>query len=63
MTAAHIFRLLTLGAYTGNHFFRVDKGFVAQVGVPRPLVALAAMYCSACLPWAFGNLSGALMHM
>jgi cyclophilin family peptidyl-prolyl cis-trans isomerase len=31
VTAAHIFRLCALGAYTGNHFFRVDKGFVAQV--------------------------------
>lgn len=29
-TVAHIFRLVTLGAYTGNHFFRVDRGFVAQ---------------------------------
>lgn len=31
VTAAHIFRLCALGAYTGNHFFRVDRGFVAQV--------------------------------
>eukprot|EP00775_Hariotina_reticulata_P003285 gene3285-3562_t len=31
ITAQHIFRLVTLGAYTGNHVFRVDKGFVAQV--------------------------------
>lgn len=31
VTAAHIFRLCALGAYTGNHIFRVDKGFVAQV--------------------------------
>lgn len=31
VTAAHIFRLLALGAYTGNHVFRVDRGFVAQV--------------------------------
>jgi cyclophilin family peptidyl-prolyl cis-trans isomerase len=27
----HIFKLVALGAYTGNHIFRVDKGFVAQV--------------------------------
>ncbi|KAI8466460.1 MAG: cyclophilin-like domain-containing protein [Monoraphidium minutum] len=31
VTAQHIFRLVTLGAYNGNHIFRVDKGFVAQV--------------------------------
>jgi cyclophilin family peptidyl-prolyl cis-trans isomerase len=31
VTAAHIFKLVTLGAYTTNHIFRVDKGFVAQV--------------------------------
>lgn len=31
VTAAHIFRLCALGAYTGNHVFRVDRGFVAQV--------------------------------
>lgn len=31
MTAEHIFKLVTLGAYIGNHIFRVDKGFVAQV--------------------------------
>lgn len=30
VTAAHIFKLCTLGGYTSNHFFRVDKGFVAQ---------------------------------
>jgi hypothetical protein len=35
ITAQHIFKLLVLGAYTGNHFFRVDKGFVAQVGQRR----------------------------
>ncbi|GAX81493.1 hypothetical protein CEUSTIGMA_g8922.t1 [Chlamydomonas eustigma] len=29
-TSDHIFELVTLGLYTGNHFFRVDKGFVAQ---------------------------------
>ena len=32
LTAAHILKLCSLGAYAGNHFFRVDKGFVAQVG-------------------------------
>ena len=31
VTAAHIFRLVALGAYAGCHFFRVDRGFVAQV--------------------------------
>lgn len=31
VTVKHIFKLVTLGAYTGNNFFRVDKGFVAQV--------------------------------
>ena len=30
-TARHIITLLGLGAYNSNHFFRVDKGFVAQV--------------------------------
>jgi cyclophilin family peptidyl-prolyl cis-trans isomerase len=31
VTVQHIFKLVALGAYTGNHIFRVDKGFVAQV--------------------------------
>eukprot|EP00877_Chromochloris_zofingiensis_P005127 jgi/Chrzof1/14615/Cz09g09160.t1_CYP23 len=31
VTVAHIFKLVVLGAFTGNHIFRVDKGFVAQV--------------------------------
>jgi hypothetical protein len=31
VTARHIFKLVTQGAYTGNHIFRVDRGFVAQV--------------------------------
>ncbi|KAI4386368.1 hypothetical protein MLD38_004304 [Melastoma candidum] len=30
-TVEHIFRLVRLGGYNTNHFFRVDKGFVAQV--------------------------------
>lgn len=30
-TVEHIFRLVRLGCYNTNHFFRVDKGFVAQV--------------------------------
>ncbi|CAK9871730.1 unnamed protein product [Sphagnum jensenii] len=30
-TVDHIFKLVRLGAYNTNHFFRVDKGFVAQV--------------------------------
>jgi cyclophilin family peptidyl-prolyl cis-trans isomerase len=31
ITVAHIMKLVRLGAYNTNHFFRVDKGFVAQV--------------------------------
>ncbi|GBF92641.1 peptidyl-prolyl cis-trans isomerase [Raphidocelis subcapitata] len=31
VTARHIFKLVSVGAYTGNHIFRVDRGFVAQV--------------------------------
>ncbi|KDP41170.1 hypothetical protein JCGZ_15577 [Jatropha curcas] len=30
-TVEHIFKLVRLGCYNTNHFFRVDKGFVAQV--------------------------------
>ncbi|KAL5992142.1 cytochrome P450 monooxygenase 23 [Asimina triloba] len=30
-TVDHIFRLVRLGCYNTNHFFRVDRGFVAQV--------------------------------
>ncbi|KAK7368083.1 hypothetical protein VNO80_10105 [Phaseolus coccineus] len=30
-TVDHIFKLVQLGGYNTNHFFRVDKGFVAQV--------------------------------
>ncbi|KAL9225916.1 hypothetical protein vseg_001790 [Gypsophila vaccaria] len=30
-TVEHIFKLVSLGGYNTNHFFRVDKGFVAQV--------------------------------
>eukprot|EP00249_Psilotum_nudum_P025320 c29676_g1_i1 orf=83-943(+) len=30
-TVEHIMNLVQLGAYNSNHFFRVDKGFVAQV--------------------------------
>eukprot|EP01018_Ginkgo_biloba_P038136 Gb_30419 [translate_table: standard] len=30
-TVEHIFKLVRLGGYNSNHFFRVDKGFVAQV--------------------------------
>lgn len=30
VTAPHIFKLCVLGGYTTNHFFRVDRGFVAQ---------------------------------
>ncbi|GAQ77981.1 cyclophilin-like peptidyl-prolyl cis-trans isomerase family protein [Klebsormidium nitens] len=31
ITAAHILKLFKLGCYNSNHFFRVDKGFVAQI--------------------------------
>ncbi|RID51508.1 hypothetical protein BRARA_H02164 [Brassica rapa] len=31
VTVEHIFKLVRLGGYNTNHFFRVDKGFVAQV--------------------------------
>ncbi|KAL5553881.1 hypothetical protein UlMin_041282 [Ulmus minor] len=30
-TVDHIFKLVRLGGYNTNHFFRVDRGFVAQV--------------------------------
>ncbi|KAG4207918.1 hypothetical protein ERO13_A03G099700v2 [Gossypium hirsutum] len=30
-TVYHIFELVRLGCYNTNHFFRVDRGFVAQV--------------------------------
>ncbi|KAK4741382.1 hypothetical protein SAY87_024970 [Trapa incisa] len=30
-TVNHIFKLVRLGCYNTNHFFRVDRGFVAQV--------------------------------
>ena len=31
ITVKHIIKLFQLGCYNTNHFFRVDKGFVAQV--------------------------------
>lgn len=31
ITVRHITRLFQLGCYKTNHFFRVDKGFVAQI--------------------------------
>ena len=33
-TVEHIFKLCVLGGYQSNHFFRVDKGFVAQTAAP-----------------------------
>lgn len=30
VTTEHILKLAKLGGYNSNHFFRVDKGFVAQ---------------------------------
>jgi hypothetical protein len=40
VTAQHIFKLVTLGAYNGNHIFRVDKGCAqginpGQLGAPH----------------------------
>ncbi|KAL2510165.1 Peptidyl-prolyl cis-trans isomerase CYP23 [Forsythia ovata] len=34
-TVEHIFKLVRLGCYNTNHFFRVDRGFVAQVADVR----------------------------
>mmetsp|Transcript_3976 Transcript_3976/g.9259 ORF Transcript_3976/g.9259 Transcript_3976/m.9259 type:complete len:241 (-) Transcript_3976:463-1185(-) len=34
-TSAHIFTLVQLGLYTTNQFFRLDRGFVAQVSDVR----------------------------
>ncbi|CAM8950226.1 unnamed protein product [Rhodiola kirilowii] len=31
ITVDHIYKLARLGGYNTNHFFRIDKGFVAQV--------------------------------
>ncbi|EFJ45128.1 hypothetical protein VOLCADRAFT_64009 [Volvox carteri f. nagariensis] len=31
VTCAHIFKLIRMGCFISNHFFRVDKGFVAQI--------------------------------
>jgi len=31
VTVRHILHLFQLGCYTGDHFFRVDRGFVAQI--------------------------------
>ena len=31
VTVRHIVKLFQLGCYKTNHFFRVDKGFVAQI--------------------------------
>jgi len=47
VTAKHIRRLAELGAFNGNHIFRVDAGFVAQVaavgfGRELPLDAVQA---------------------
>lgn len=30
VTTDHILKLVELGGYNNNHFFRIDKGFVAQ---------------------------------
>lgn len=54
-SAAHIRRLGELGAYNTNHFFRVDKGFVAQTadvlgGRTAPLDALQKEVASRNVP-------------
>lgn len=36
VTVRHILRLFQLGCYKGDHFFRVDKGFVAQIQTVTP---------------------------
>lgn len=45
ITVKHIIKLFQLGCYNTNHFFRVDKGFVAQVAdvVHSRLVPLSPM--------------------
>eukprot|EP00197_Chlamydomonas_leiostraca_P011166 CAMPEP_0202861784 /NCGR_PEP_ID=MMETSP1391-20130828/3064_1 /ASSEMBLY_ACC=CAM_ASM_000867 /TAXON_ID=1034604 /ORGANISM="Chlamydomonas leiostraca, Strain SAG 11-49" /LENGTH=251 /DNA_ID=CAMNT_0049541221 /DNA_START=18 /DNA_END=773 /DNA_ORIENTATION=- len=55
VTAKHIFTLVQLGLYTGNHFFRVDKGFVAQTadvtsGRQLPLNAQQQEHASKTVP-------------
>lgn len=54
-TVPHIVALIKTGAYNSNHFFRVDKGFVAQVADVRsgrmvPLTAQQATYAAATVP-------------
>ncbi|GAB4817063.1 hypothetical protein N2152v2_004109 [Parachlorella kessleri] len=54
-TVAHIRRLGELGAYNTNHFFRVDKGFVAQTadvlsGRKAPLNALQKLVAGETVP-------------
>ncbi len=43
VTVAHIIELGRLGAFNTNHFFRVDKGFVAQARRREALEGL--MHC------------------
>jgi cyclophilin family peptidyl-prolyl cis-trans isomerase len=45
ITVKHILTLFKLGCYNSNHFFRVDKGFVAQTAdvVSGRLVPLSPM--------------------
>jgi cyclophilin family peptidyl-prolyl cis-trans isomerase len=44
VTVPHIIALMRSGCYNSNHFFRVDKGFVAQTGdvISSRLVPLSA---------------------
>lgn len=53
MTANHIFNLVALGCYTTNHFFRVDKNFVAQNAdvVSGRLIPLNAQQKVGCSFW------------
>jgi cyclophilin family peptidyl-prolyl cis-trans isomerase len=59
-TVEHILKLGRLGAYNSNHFFRVDKGFVAQVadvvgGRSAPLSRLQREEGSKSVPGEFSD--------
>lgn len=60
VTSAHILDLCRRGLYISNHFFRVDKGFVAQVdgvvgGRRIPMDAYQREVASKKLPGEFSN--------
>jgi len=49
VTVKHILQLFRLGCYDTNHIFRVDRGFVAQVGAPpRRAAPRGAPFARAC---------------